>query len=194
MKKKIEWYRNQGLGEDNVRKKQQKELEQQIHQSESEYQKNIMEYKATIEKINQIKVNIEEIFSLVDNDTSRKFKELQKSHGLTQDNIMMYLGMIEDMINEMIKQYAYLLAQKIKQAKSLDDDDPVIVTLNNILMIAPKVEGGQKYDQMTVKDEIAKEEDEISLQDDEDKPLTQDDFNKICQIKYAMNKKDSSKK
>lgn len=107
---------------------------------------------------------------------------------------MMYLGMIEDMINEMIKQYAYLLAQKIKQAKSLDDDDPVIVTLNNILMIAPKVEGGQKYDQMTVKDEIAKEEDEISLQDDEDKPLTQDDFNKICQIKYAMNKKDSSKK
>lgn len=122
-----------------------------------------MEYKATIEKINQIKVNIEEIFSLVDNDTSRKFKELQKSHGLTQDNIMMYLGMIEDMINEMIKQYAYLLAQKIKQAKQLDDDDPVIVTLNNILMIAPKVEGGGKYDQMTVKDEIAKEEDDISL-------------------------------
>ena len=105
-----------------------------------------MEYKATIEKINQIKVNIEEIFSLVDNDTSRRFKELQKSHGLTQDNIMMYLGMIEDMINEMIKQYAYLLAQKIKQAKSLDDDDPVIVTLNNILMIAPKVEGHGKYD------------------------------------------------
>lgn len=59
---------------------------------------------------------------------------------------MMYLGMIEDMINEMIKQYAYLLAQKIKQAKQLDDDDPVIVTLNNILMIAPKVEGGGKYD------------------------------------------------
>ena len=55
---------------------------------------------------------------------------------------MMYLGMIEDMINEMIKQYAYLLAQKIKTAKSLEDDDPVIVTLNNILMIAPKVEGG----------------------------------------------------
>lgn len=53
---------------------------------------------------------------------------------------MMYLGMIENMINEMIKQYAYLLAQKLKSAKNLDDDDPVIVTLNNILMVAPKVE------------------------------------------------------
>jgi hypothetical protein len=42
-----------------------------------------MEYKATIEKINSIKTSIEEIFSLVDNDTSRKFKEIQESQGLT---------------------------------------------------------------------------------------------------------------
>ena len=88
----------------------------------------------------------------MDNDTSRKFNEMQKSHGLTQDNIMLYLGMIEDMINEMIKQYAYLLAKKLKTAKNLEDDDPIIVTLNNILMIAPKVEGG-KYE-LTVKDAI----------------------------------------
>jgi hypothetical protein len=85
---------------------------------------------------------------------------LQKSHGLTQDNIMMYLGMIEDMINDMIKQYAYLLAQKLKQAKNLEDDDPVIITLNNILMVAPKVEGSKI--ELTVKDDIAKEEEEIS--------------------------------
>ena len=130
----------------------------------------MVEYKATIEKINQIKQNIEEIFSLVDNDTSRKYYEMQKSHGLTQDNIMMYLGMIEDMINEMIKQYAYLLAKKLKQAKNLEDDDPIIVTLNNILMIAPKVEGGKQ--ELTVKDEMQKEEEEISQYDEEDKPLT----------------------
>ena len=90
---------------------------------------------------------------------------------------MLYLGLIEDMINEMIKQYAYLLAKKLKTAKNLEDDDPIIVTLNNILMIAPKVEGG-KYE-LTVKDEIQKEEEEISQYEEEDKPLTQDDFNKI---------------
>ena len=65
---------------------------------------------------------------------------------------MTYLGMIEDMINEMIKQYAFLLAQKLKQAKNLGDDDAVIVTLYNILMIAPKVEGG-KYE-LTVTNEM----------------------------------------
>ena len=58
---------------------------------------------------------------------------------------MMYLGMVEEMINEMIKQYAYLLAQKLKVTKDLEDDDPVIVTLHNILMVAPKTEGG-KYE------------------------------------------------
>ena len=102
---------------------------------------------------------------MVDGDTSRKFAELQKSQGLTQDNIMMYLGMIEDMINEMIRQYAYLLAQKIKNTKQLDDDDPVIVTLNNILMIAPKLEGkpGETgHVALNVKEEIAKEEEEIN--------------------------------
>lgn len=82
-KKQIDWYRNQGLGEDNERKKLQKDLEQKIAQSENEYRKNVIEYKATIDKINQIKTNIEEIFSLVDNDTSRKFKEMQQSQGLT---------------------------------------------------------------------------------------------------------------
>ena len=97
----------------------------------------MMEYKATISKIAMIKTNIQSIFQMVDNNTSRKFFDMQKEQGLTQDNIMVYLGMIEDMINEMIRQYAYLLAQKIKHNKQLDDDDPVIVTLNNILMIAP---------------------------------------------------------
>ena len=39
----------------------------------------MQEYRATIEKINSIKLSIEEIFSLVDNDTSRKFKDMQES-------------------------------------------------------------------------------------------------------------------
>jgi len=82
---------------------------------------------------------------------------------------MMYLGMVEDMINEMIKQYAFLLAQKLKVTKELDDDDPVIVTLHNILMVAPKTEQG-KYD-LTVKDEIAKEEEEISAYDEDDNTI-----------------------
>ena len=74
---------------------------------------------------------------------------------------MMYLGMIETMINEMIRQYAYLLAQKIKHTKQLDDDDPVIVTLNNILMIAPKLENVNTA-KLNIREDLDKEEEEIN--------------------------------
>lgn len=53
--------------------------------------------------------------------------------------------MVEQMINEMIKQYAYYLAQNLKTTKKLDQNDPTIVTLNNILMVAPKTDA-IKYD------------------------------------------------
>lgn len=185
MKSKIEWYRNQGIGEDNERKKQQKELEDKILQSENEYKRNVIEYKATIEKINQIKLNIEEIFTQVDNETAKKYHELKQSQGLTQDNVMTYLGMIENMINEMIKQYAYLLAQKLKQAKNLEDDDPVIVTLNNILMVAPKVETS-KQDLALREEQMQREDDETSQFDEDDRPLKQEEFKKLYMVKQNM--------
>lgn len=112
---------------------------------------------------------------------------MQESQGVTQDNIMQYLGMVEEMINEMIKQYAFLLAQKLKVTKDLDDDDPVIVTLHNILMVAPKTEG-TKYDQLTVKEEIAREEEYIANAlngDDDEQPLDFNDFQKRFQNKIT---------
>ena len=66
----------------------------------------------------------------------------------------------------------------------MDDDDPVIVTLHNILMVAPKTEAG-KYE-LTVKDEIAKEEEDISAYEEDDKPLSFEDFKKRFQIKHSM--------
>jgi len=45
---------------------------------------------------------------------------------------------LEAMMNNMIKQYASLLAQKSKVTNEQDDEDPAIVTLHNILMVAPQ--------------------------------------------------------
>lgn len=59
---------------------------------------------------------------------------------------MQYLGMVEEMINSMIQQYAHYLAQSLKTTKNMEQNDPTIVTiLNNILMVAPKTEN-VKYD------------------------------------------------
>ena len=94
----------------------------------------------------------------------------------------------------MIKDYALTSSQKLKQAKNLDDDDPVMVALHNILMIAPRVEG--KKVELTVKDEIQTVEEEIANNeegflsqfdsigfDDDEKPLTHTDFDKMFQTK-----------
>jgi hypothetical protein len=64
-------------------------------------------------------------------------------------------------------------------------------------MVAPKTDNG-KYDLTVSKliiffytynileDEIAKEEEDISAYDEDDKPLTFDDFKKRFQIKHSM--------
>ena len=189
IKKEIEEYKNQGLGENNERKKLQKELEEKIRRNEESYEAHMTEYKATLDKISSIKTSIEEIFTLAgeNNETAKRFRALQESQGLTQDNIMQYLGMVEEMINEMIKQYAFLLAQKLKVTKDLDDDDPVIVTLHNILMVAPKTEG-TRYDQLNVKEDLAQQEEMIAagqLEDDEN-PLDFNDFQKRFQSKMIQ--------
>lgn len=78
IKKEIEEYKNQGLGENNERKKMQKELEEKIRRNEESYESHMAEYRATLDKINSIKSSIEEIFSLAgdQNETAKKFKAL----------------------------------------------------------------------------------------------------------------------
>jgi hypothetical protein len=101
---------------------------------------------------------------------------MQQSQGLTQDNIMVYLGMVEKMINEMIKQYAYLLAEKLKIGKDLTPDDPVIVTLHNILMVAPKQDGSKS--ELNINDVLREDEDNNDGMEDEDMPMYYGDFKK----------------
>ena len=182
VKVEIEDYKNQGLGLDNERKKQQKELEEQIAVNEAEYKKHVEEYNESLKKINQIKESIDDIFSLVDNETSRKYKELSSQQGVTHDNIMMYLGMIEEMINNMIKQYAHYLAQNL----NLDPNDPTCVTLKNILMVAPKTEP-PKYDGSFIS--LGKDDPEMSGLEEEGEPLSMQDFQK-----HFENKNKSAKK
>jgi chromosome segregation ATPase len=183
VKAKIQEYKNQGLSQNNENKKMQKELEEKIQEKEREYEQNKIEYKNSLEKINNIKASIDEIFELVDNDTSKKYKEMSKTMGITHDNIMTYLGMIEEMINDMIKQYAHYLAENLKANNDVSPNDATIVTLNNILMVAPKTDYGSIKSKV---DLPAEQQDQ-----DDDKlgyePLKFDQFQKLVENKYGSN-------
>ena len=186
IKAEIEMYKNQGLGHDNERKKLQKELEEKIQENEREYQRNLVEYKNSLEKINNIKDSIEEIFDLVDNETSRKYKEMSKSMGITHDNIMTYLGMIEEMINEMIKQYAYYLAQNLKANSDINPNDPTIVTLNNILMVAPKTDYGSIKANIDLPVDIPDDQADVDGQGSQTVIRTIKDFQRIVESKQVQ--------
>mmetsp|Transcript_11616 Transcript_11616/g.10282 ORF Transcript_11616/g.10282 Transcript_11616/m.10282 type:complete len:111 (+) Transcript_11616:875-1207(+) len=110
---------------------------------------------------------------------------MSKSMGITHDNIMTYLGMVEQMINEMIKQYAYYLAQNLKANNDINPSDPTIVTLNNILMVAPKTDYGN------IKNNLELPTDQLEQADVEDDldtvPLSFDKLQKLAESKYAQN-------
>ena len=181
VKSKIQEYKNQGLSHNNENKKMQKELEEKIQEKEKEYEQNKIEYKNSLEKINNIKDSIEEIFDLVDNETSKKYKEKSKTMGITHDNIMTYLGMIEEMINEMIKQYAYYLAQNLKANNDINSNDATIVTLNNILMVAPKTDYGSIKAKVDLPPEQPDQNDDGEFGSE---PLKFEQFQKLAEKKY----------
>lgn len=94
---------------------------------------------------------------------------MSKNQGITHDNIIDYLGMIESMINDMIKQYAYYLAQ------NMDENDPTSVTLNNILMVAPKTEQINYQDMSFI--DVPKDDEELGgLENADSRPLTMKEF------------------
>ena len=81
---------------------------------------------------------MEEIFSLVgvDNDTSRKrevSRDAEKSRAYSVGTISCctLLGMIKNIINEMIKQYAFLLAQKLALSSETRVDGDAVVSNTN---------------------------------------------------------------
>jgi len=68
------------------------------------------------------------------------------------------------------------LAEKLKVNKELSNDDPVIVTLQNILMVAPKQD--QHKSELNIAEQL-KDEEEQALQEQEEeaeKPMFYRDF------------------
>jgi len=51
-------------------------------------------------------------------------------------------------------------------------------------MVAPKTEGAKQ--ELTVKEDLQKEEEEAANYEEEDKPLSEDDFHKRLQFKHKM--------
>ena len=91
-----------------------------------------LEYGQAQTKVNSIKMSIENIFNTIECDI-KQHEELLGTQGVTESNMMIYMGIIEQRINELLQIYNYIQQQEKNNEKGLhiqnfnkDNDDDML--------------------------------------------------------------------
>lgn len=94
LKDELNKYKTKGMSHDSQRNRQLKELEDQLSKKESRAEHFELQYQQNLKKVNSIKTGIESIFTAIDCD-AESTQELLGTQGVTESNMMIYLGIIE---------------------------------------------------------------------------------------------------
>jgi uncharacterized protein YlxW (UPF0749 family) len=117
MQTELERSRGSGTTTDHQRKKALKDLEEKLSKTEMKAEQLGLEFGQAQTKVNSIKSSIENIFNVIQCD-AKVHQELLGTQGVTDSNMMTYMGIIEQRINEILQCYAY-----IQQQKQFDNND-----------------------------------------------------------------------
>ena len=117
----IEKYKGQGLNTDNQRKKILKDLEERLARTEAKAEQYEKKYEAAMKTVNALKVGIASIFKKIGCDTPANL-EMLGNEGVTESNMMQYLGIIEQRTNEILQLYAATQARERARRGRLGDD------------------------------------------------------------------------
>ena len=98
-------------GQDSQKRRVIKELEGKLNSTNESVAQMEAEYSKNLEKIKKIKDCIQKISHVVDRDES-KSQDLLGHQGITESNMFVYMGMVEQRINEILQAYAYMQARK----------------------------------------------------------------------------------
>ena len=105
VKAEIEKYKGQGVNTDNQRKKILRDLENRLARTESKADDYEEKYHSAMKTINQLKVGVQTIFNRLGCNNSA-ISEMLGNQGVTEGNMMQYLGIIEQRTNEVLQMYA----------------------------------------------------------------------------------------
>lgn len=137
MKAELASYMGRGETADNQRKKILNELEEKLLKTEKKAAQFELEYQSNVKKLDLIKAGIESIFVTLGCNT-QDYDDLLGTQGVTETNMMIYLGIIEQNINEIIQAYAFIKTEKAKQYDGDEDkEDPYVASLQNMLAVGP---------------------------------------------------------
>ncbi|KAK3256578.1 hypothetical protein CYMTET_34289, partial [Cymbomonas tetramitiformis] len=164
IKNEIEKYKGHGVNTDNQRKKILKELEEKLLKTEAKAEQYEHKYSAAVKTVNALKVGIWNIFNKIGCNTPAT-REMLGSEGVTEQNMMQFLGIIEQRTNEILQMYA---------AHQQSGEDAAVAS---VLGQGPQTAAGSTViaiDPPSTTEELASDSDEE--EDEEDRPLTRDEL------------------
>lgn len=117
----MEKYKGEGASNDVQRKKVLKDLEDRLAKTESKAEQFETKAEDAVRILNELKSGIQSIFEKI-GCSSDGIGDLLGNGGVTEANMMQYLGVIEQRTNELLGRRHTLLHQSIQSAMKQDDD------------------------------------------------------------------------
>ena len=105
MRNQIEKYRGQGASTDTQRKKALRSLEDKLQRTDRKAEEYDMRHQRAVRTISQLKNGIHSIFTRI-GAASTSVEEMLGNQGVTESNMMQYLGIIEQRTSEILQAYA----------------------------------------------------------------------------------------
>lgn len=161
MRNQIEKFRGQGMSSDTQRKKTVRDLEEKLTKTEKKSDDYVVRYEASVRTMTQLKNGIHSIFQRI-GASNTSVDEMLGNQGVTESNMLQYLGIIEQRTSEILQQFAA---------------SQVGVT-NDYSLQLPSVVAAEKTMQLTVLPPSYEEmdSDEDSEQGEDERPLTRQEI------------------
>jgi len=182
IKAEVEKYRGQDMNSDHQRKKILKDLEEKLGRTETKAEQYDAKFAHSTKILGSLKDGIHSIFSNIGCNMSG-VSEVLGTGGVTEGNIMTYLGLIEQRANEMLNTHNQVLKQR-------DGED----ARGQTAVAGPQSAAGATHINIlppTTGDEY-EEAEEDSDDEEEIRPLTRDELRARAQ--KQMTKKEASAK
>jgi len=168
IKNEIEKYKGQGVNTDNQRKKILKDLEERLQKTEAKAEMYESKYAAAMKTVNALKEGIWKIYNKIGCNTPAN-REMLGEEGVTEQNMMQYLGIIEQRTNEILQMYAASQA-------AARGEDVNSAGYASILGQGPQTPAGSTV--MAIEPPSTTEEPDLeeSDEEDDDRPLNRDEL------------------
>jgi len=105
MRSQIERYRGQGMSSDTQRRKLARDLQEKLEKTNKQTEEHETRFQTATRTITQLKNGIHQIFTRI-GAASASVDEMLGNQGVTETNMLQYLGIIEQRTSEILQQFA----------------------------------------------------------------------------------------